>query len=82
MSSTAKEVIWLGQLLIDFGVSVTTPTPLYDDNQSAIKIAGNPVFHERTKHLEIELHFVRHHYLAGTLSSLFGLYVADCKYLH
>ena len=68
MSSIAKEVIWLHQLLIDFGVSVTTLTPIYGDNQSAIKIADNPVFYERTKHLEVELHFVRRHYLVGTLS--------------
>ena len=68
MSSTAKEVIWLRQLLVDFGVPVTTPTPLYGDNQSAIKSADNPIFHEWTKHLEVELHFVRYHYLVGTLS--------------
>ena len=50
------------------GISVTTSTPVYGDNQSAIKIAGNPVFHERTKHLEVPLYFVRYHYLPGTLS--------------
>ena len=53
---------------MDFGVSVTTLTPIYGDNQSAIKIVGNPIFHERMKHLEVALHFVRYHYLAGTLS--------------
>ena len=53
---------------MDFGISITTPTLIYGDNQSAIKIAGNPVFHERTKHLEVALHFVRYHYLAGTFS--------------
>ena len=68
MSSIAKEVIWLRHILMDFGISVTTPTPVYGDNQSAIKIAGNPVFYERTKHLEVALHFVRYHYLAGTVS--------------
>ena len=67
LSSTTKEVIWLRQLLMDFGVLVTTPT-LYGDNQNTIKIAGNPVFHERMKHLEVALHFVRYHYLADTLS--------------
>ena len=68
MSSTFKEVVWLRQLLMDLGVPVTTPTPLYGDNQSAINIVGNPIFHERTKHLEVALHFVRRHFLVGTLS--------------
>ena len=60
MSTTAKEIIHLRRLLSDFGISVTTPTPLYCDNKSAIQIANNPVFHERTKHIEIDAHFVRH----------------------
>ena len=68
MSATAREVIWLRQLLPDLGVAVTDSTPLYGVNRSAILIAGNPVFHKRTKHFEIALHFVRSDYLAGTLS--------------
>ena len=68
MSATAREVVWLRQLLPDLGVAVTCSTPLYGDNRSAILIAGNPVFHERKKHFEIALHFVRSHYLARTLS--------------
>ena len=68
MSATAREVIWLRQLLPDLGVVVTGSTSLYGDNRSAILITGNPIFHERTKHFEIALHFVRSHYLAGTLS--------------
>ena len=60
MSTIAKEIIHLRRLLSDFGISVTTPTPLYCDNKSAIQIANNPVFHERTKHIEIDAHFVRH----------------------
>ena len=46
----------------------TGSTPLYSDNRSVILIAGNPIFHERTKHFEVALHFVRSHYLVGTLS--------------
>ena len=68
MSATAREVFWLRQLLLDLGVAVTGSTPLFGDNRSAILITGNLVFYERTKHFEIALHFVRSHYLAGTLS--------------
>ena len=67
MSATAREVVWLRQLLPDLDVAVTGSTPLYGDNLSAILIAGNPIFHQRTKHFKIALHFVRSHYLAGTL---------------
>ena len=69
MSATAREVVWLRQLLPDLGVAVTGSTPLYGDNRSAILVVGNQIFHERTKHFEIALHFVRSHNLAETLSS-------------
>ena len=49
------------------GVSLSSPTPVYRDNRSAIQIAHNDVFHERIKHIEIDCHFVRHHLLQGAL---------------
>ena len=74
MSSTAKEVLWLRQILMDFGVSMSAPTPIYCDNQSAIKITANLVFHKRTKHLEVALHFVRHNYLVGSILLPYVIY--------
>ncbi|CAJ2643328.1 unnamed protein product [Trifolium pratense] len=59
LSTAACELQWLLFLLRGLGVSCARAPALYCDNQSAIHIAANPVFHERTKHLEIDCHFVR-----------------------
>lgn len=49
---------------------MTLPAPpvLWVDNQGAAALAANPVFHARSKHIEIDLHFVRDQLLAGDLS--------------
>ncbi|CAA7049128.1 unnamed protein product [Microthlaspi erraticum] len=52
------ELIWLNQLLEDMKVQVQHTAKLFCDNKSAIHIATNPVFHERTKHIEIDCHTV------------------------
>ncbi|MCH81055.1 retrovirus-related Pol polyprotein from transposon TNT 1-94 [Trifolium medium] len=59
LSFAACELQWLLYLLSDLGIKCNKLPALYCDNQSAIHIAANPVFHERTKHLEIDCHFVR-----------------------
>ncbi|KAK8919312.1 hypothetical protein KSP39_PZI021359 [Platanthera zijinensis] len=68
MASTTAEIVWLLRLLCDFGVQISDPTPLFCDNRSAIQIASNPVFHEWTKHIEIDCHFTRQKFLANTIS--------------
>jgi transposase InsO family protein len=59
MAHTTCELTWLRTVLQEFGLLTQGPTPLYCDNQAAIHIASNPVFHERTKHIEVDCHFVR-----------------------
>ncbi|KAI3412713.1 uncharacterized protein J3R85_017059 [Psidium guajava] len=81
MADTTVEIVWLRRLLADMGVSFLDPTPLYCDNKSAIHIGANPVFHERTKHIEIDCHLTRHHLQARTISLPFvgtENQLADC----
>ena len=68
LAATTAELIWLCWLLQDLGVDCSTVTKLHSDNRSAIQIAHNDVFHERTKHIEIDYHFIRHYLIQGTLT--------------
>ena len=58
MALTTCEVVWLSQLLKELGIKSTAPVTLKCDNQAALAIAVNPVHHERTKHVEIDCHFI------------------------
>ena len=70
LADTTYELLWLRWLLKDLCVSTSFATPLYYDNQSAINIAHNDVFHERTKHIEIDCHFIRYHLVHGDRKSV------------
>lgn len=43
------------------GAPETGPTTLFCDNQSMLKIVRNPIFHEQTKHIEVQRHYIRDH---------------------
>ncbi|XP_015163071.1 uncharacterized protein [Solanum tuberosum] len=68
MCRVVAEITWLVRLLSDLTVSPSLPIPLHSDSQAAIHIAKNLVFHERTKHVELDCHFVRQQFLAGLIS--------------
>jgi len=68
MTSTTKEIVWLHWLLVDMRVSFSHPTVICCENESSIQIAHNSVFHERTKHIEINCHLARHHLKYGTIT--------------
>jgi len=59
MASSVAEVIWMTGLFKELGVNVKLPVTLFSDSKSALQIAANPVFHERTKHIDIDCHFTR-----------------------
>ncbi|KAI0502019.1 hypothetical protein KFK09_016964 [Dendrobium nobile] len=59
LAATSTEIIWLRRLLQELDCPQTESTVLYCDNTSAIALANNPVYHARTKHIEIDCHFIR-----------------------
>ena len=58
-TNAAREAIWLRRLLGELGYTQAEPTVIYSDNQGSIKLAHNPVHHSRTKHIDVQHHFVR-----------------------
>ncbi|KAK8951018.1 hypothetical protein KSP39_PZI003140 [Platanthera zijinensis] len=59
LSETVREAIWLRQLLTEIKGKEVSPVKIMVDNTSAIALAKNPIFHNRTKHLQIKLHHTR-----------------------
>jgi len=70
LASATCELQWLLYILRDLHVSCSKLPVLYCDNQSVIHIASDPVFHERTKHLEIDCHLIREKLQSGILKLL------------
>ena len=67
----ACEVVWLRKLLGDLSIFVDDPVVIHCDNMSSIQLARNPVFHARTKHIEVHYHFIRKRVLAGDIDLVY-----------
>ncbi|XP_020674288.1 uncharacterized protein LOC110093670 [Dendrobium catenatum] len=67
LASALSDVIWLRRLLLDFQIHLDQPTTIFCDNISALALAHNPVFHARTKHIEIDHHFISDHIQKNTI---------------
>ena len=59
MAQGICELLWLKIILEDLRIKSDAPMRLYCDNKSAISIAHNPVQHDRTKHIEVDRHFIK-----------------------
>ncbi|CAL5412382.1 unnamed protein product [Camellia sinensis] len=59
LAHTTAELTWLQMLLVEFCIPQSSVPVLWCDNMSALALATNPVFHHRSKHLEVDCHFVR-----------------------
>jgi len=65
------ELLWIKNMLSDLGFKQNETMILYCDNTSAIAIAHNPVQHDRTKHVEIDRHFIKEKLEVGIISFSF-----------
>ena len=70
VANGVAEASWLRQLLQELHQPVQHTTLVYCDNVSAVYLSSNPVQHQRTKHIEIDLHFVRERVAAGAVRVL------------
>lgn len=67
MALASCEITWLTSLLKDMGLHHLPPAILHCDNQAALALAANPVLHERTKHVEVDCHYIRDKLTSGSI---------------
>ena len=71
LNLATKEAIYIIALLKELGYYRQTKFPIYVDNKSAIDLSENPIFHERTKHINVKYHYIRNLINKGTIDVIF-----------
>jgi preprotein translocase subunit SecB len=71
VTASANQAVWIRKLLKDLNLKQNESTQLFVDNQAAISISNNPVFHGRTKHFKIKIFFLREVQQEGELKLLY-----------
>ena len=65
MAACCKDLRWLAQHLSELGIDFPQPINLYCDSDAARALAANPTNHDRSKHIDIEYHFLREYIEEG-----------------
>jgi len=78
MAIATAELYWLRMLFKDLGISLSNTPVLWCDNVGAIALASNPIYHARTKHIEVNYHFIREKILHKDLFAQFISTVYQC----
>ena len=71
MAQGTSEILWLRSLLTELDFSVADSSYLFCDNKSAIMLSSDSVLHERTKHIEVDIHFIREKVRSGVITPSF-----------
>jgi hypothetical protein len=71
LCNAAKEAVWIRKFLRDVGRGIyaggTHATRMLGDNQSALRLVANPEFHSKSKHIDVQYHYVRELLEDGTI---------------
>lgn len=71
VTTTIAELLWIFYVLQDFDIGCSGSIVLMCDNKSTLQMLKNPTHHEKTKYIDIDFHFVRHHVTSGFLNHVF-----------
>jgi hypothetical protein len=67
LTAAVKEALWIRTFLQDLGIHDNNTTTVYSDNQGCLALAKNPVYHGRTKHIDVRHHFIRNNIENGDI---------------
>lgn len=82
VANSVAEACWIRQLLGELHRPPSKATIVYCDNISAVYLSTNPVHHQRTKHVEIDLHFVRERVALGVVRVLHSHFSTICRHIY